>query len=159
MVRACCKSAPSSAPVPFEYLFLLVDEEVEGLVELVVDVLRLHLLRDEIEHDVVDAEVQLLHRLLAVLGPRLGALQPVGQRPEWLFSSVVRFHCRNVVKYHVNSTEFHDNTASVPDLFLVLLLPLLRLLLGHFQGLQVFANHAKLFLQINDLQGFNSDFI
>ena len=90
-VHACCKSDPSSTLVPFEYLFLLEDEEVEGLVELVVDVLRLHLLRDEVEHDVVDAEVQLLHRLLAVLGPRLGALQPVGQRPAWLFSSVVRF--------------------------------------------------------------------
>ena len=67
---------------------LLVDEEVEGLVELVVDVLRLHLLGDEVEHDAVDAEVQLLHRLLAVLGARLGALQAVGQRADLGYNSV-----------------------------------------------------------------------
>ena len=47
---------------------LLVDEEVEGLVDLVVHVLGLHLLAHEVVHDVVDAEVQLLHGLLAVLG-------------------------------------------------------------------------------------------
>ena len=66
----------------------MIDEEVEGLVELVVDVLRLHLLGDEVEHDAVDAEVQLLHRLLAVLGARLGALQAVGQRADLGYSSV-----------------------------------------------------------------------
>ena len=41
----------------------------------------------------------------------------------------------------------------VPDLLLVLLLPLLRLLLGHLEGLQVLADHAELLLQVNDLKG------
>ncbi len=48
---------------------LVVDEQVERLVDLVVDVLRLHLLGHQVVHDVVDAQVQLLHRLLAVLSP------------------------------------------------------------------------------------------
>ncbi len=58
----------------------MVDEEVERLVQLVVDVLRLHLLLDEVVHDVVDAEVQLLHRLLAVLGAGLGRLESGGTK-------------------------------------------------------------------------------
>ena len=46
----------------------------------------------------------------------------------------------------------------VPDLLLVLLLPLLRLLLGHLEGLQVLANHAKLFLQVDYLKGGDTGF-
>ena len=44
------------------------------------------------------------------------------------------------------------------DLLLVLLLPLLRLLLGHLEGLQVLANHAKLFLQVDYLKGGDTGF-
>ena len=46
-----------------------MNEELEGLVQLVVDVLGLHLFGDQVVHDAVDAEVQLLHSLLTILGP------------------------------------------------------------------------------------------
>ena len=47
---------------------LIVDEELEGLVQLVVDVLRLASFDDEVGDDGVDAKVQLLDRLFAVFG-------------------------------------------------------------------------------------------
>jgi len=47
---------------------LIVDEELEGLVQLVVNVLRLAPFDDEVGDDGVDAEIQLLDGLFAVLG-------------------------------------------------------------------------------------------
>ena len=49
--------------------FLLIDKELEGLVQLVVDVLGLAPFGHQVVDDGVDSQVQLLHRLLAVLGP------------------------------------------------------------------------------------------
>ena len=48
---------------------MVVDEELEGLVELVVDVLGLAAFDDEVGDDGVDAKVQFLNGLLAIFGP------------------------------------------------------------------------------------------
>jgi len=50
------------------FRILIVDEELEGLVQLVVNVLRLAPFDDEVGDDGVDAEIQLLDGLFAVLG-------------------------------------------------------------------------------------------
>ena len=56
-----------------------VDKKFKGLIDLVVDILRLHLLGDQVGDDGVDPEVQLLHGLLAVLAATLSALQTLKQ--------------------------------------------------------------------------------
>ena len=53
----------------YNFINLVVDEELEGLVELVVDVLGLASFNDEVGNDGVDAKVQLLNGLLAIFGP------------------------------------------------------------------------------------------
>ena len=65
---------------------VLVDEELEGLVQLVVDVLGLASFCHQIVDDGVDAEVQLLDGLLAVLGPSL-------KRMRHFPDSATRWHC------------------------------------------------------------------
>ena len=57
----------------------MVDKKFKGLIDLVVDILRLHLLGDQVGDDGVDPEVQLLHGLLAVLTATLSALQALQQ--------------------------------------------------------------------------------
>ena len=58
---------------------LMVYKELEGLVNFIVDILRLHLLGDEIRDDGVNPEVELLDGLLSVLTATLGTLQAVQQ--------------------------------------------------------------------------------
>ena len=57
----------------------MVDKKFKGLIDLVVDILRLHLLGDKVGDDRVDPEVQLLHSLLSVLAAALSALQALQQ--------------------------------------------------------------------------------
>ena len=58
---------------------LMVYKELEGLVNFIVDILRLHLLSDEIRDDGVNPEVELLDGLLSVLTATFGTLQTVQQ--------------------------------------------------------------------------------
>ena len=58
---------------------LMVYKELEGLVNFIIDILRLHLLGDEIRDDGVNPEVELLDGLLSVLTATLGTLQAVQQ--------------------------------------------------------------------------------
>ena len=57
----------------------MVYKELEGLVNFIVDILRLHLLSDEIRDDGVNPEVELLDGLLSVLTATFGTLQAVQQ--------------------------------------------------------------------------------
>ena len=57
----------------------MVDKKFKGLIDLVVDILRLHFLGDKVGDDRVDPEVQLLHSLLSVLAAALSALQALQQ--------------------------------------------------------------------------------
>ncbi len=50
----------------------LIDEQLKGLIELVIDVLGLATFDDKVIDDRVDPEVQLLDSLLAVLSPVKG---------------------------------------------------------------------------------------
>ena len=59
--------------------FSVVDKKFKGLIDLVVDILRLHFLGDKVGDDRVDPEVQLLHSLLSVLAAALSALQALQQ--------------------------------------------------------------------------------
>merc|ERR1711976_40079 len=58
---------------------LVGDKELECLIELIVDVLCLHLLGHEVRDDGVHPEVKLLHSLLSILGSSLSTLQSVHQ--------------------------------------------------------------------------------
>ena len=60
-------------------LLLDIHENFEGVVELFVEVLRLHLLRYKVSHDAVDPQVELLHGFLSVLAAALRALQALKQ--------------------------------------------------------------------------------
>ena len=57
----------------------MVDKKFKGLIDLVVDILRLHFLGDKVGDDGVDPEVQLLHSFLSVLAAALSALQALQQ--------------------------------------------------------------------------------
>ena len=70
---------PSFSIFTFEFTFSVVDKKFKGLIDLVVDILRLHLLGDKVGDDGVDPEVQLLHSLLPVLTAALSALQALQQ--------------------------------------------------------------------------------
>ena len=60
-------------------LLLDIHENFKGVVELFVEVLRLHLLRYKVGHDAVNPQVELLDRLFYVLCGRLALLQPFRQ--------------------------------------------------------------------------------
>ena len=59
--------------------FSVVDKKFKGLIDFVVDILRLHLLGDQVGDDGVDPEVQLLDGLLSVLCAPLCTFQAVQQ--------------------------------------------------------------------------------